>query len=104
MSDFTYIKTRAGWTYLAAVLDLWHRKIVGWSVSRLRDTILTQGALTMALWRESIVPGCVFHSDQGIEYAAHDFRELVESAGMRRSMSRRGIPSTMSPWSPSSTP
>lgn len=92
VGDFTYIKTRAGWIYLAAVLDLWHRKIVGWSVSRSRNTLLTQEALRMALSRESIEPGCLFHSDQGIEYAAHDFRELVESAGMRRSMSRKGNP------------
>lgn len=90
--DFTYIKTRAGWIYLAVVLDLWHRKVVGWSVSRSRNSILTKGALTMALLREAIEPGCVFHSDQGIEYAAHDFRELVESAGMIRSMSRKGNP------------
>lgn len=92
VGDFTYIKTRAGWIYLAVVLDLWHRKVVGWSVSRSRNSILTRGALTMALSREAIEPGCVFHSDQGIEYAAHDFRELVESAGMVRSMSRKGNP------------
>lgn len=90
--DFTYIKTREGWIYLAVVLDLWHRKVVGWSVSRSRNSILTRSALTMALSRETIEPGCIFHSDQGIEYAAHDFRELVESAGMVRSMSRKGNP------------
>lgn len=91
-SDFTYIKARSGWIYLAVVLDLWSRKIVGWSVSRSRTAVLTMSALRMALSREPIMPGCLFHSDQGIEYAAHDMRELVESAGMVRSMSRKGTP------------
>lgn len=91
-SDFTYIKSQSGWIYLAVVLDLWSRKIVGWSVSRSRTSVLTASALRMALSREPVEAGCIFHSDQGIEYAAHDFRELVESAGMVRSMSRKGTP------------
>lgn len=91
-SDFTYIKTRSGWIFLAVVLDLWNRKVVGWSVSRSRTAVLTTSALRMALSREPIMPDCIFHSDQGIEYAAHDMRELVESAGMVRSMSRKGTP------------
>lgn len=90
--DFTYIRTRTGWLYLAVVLDLFNRKAVGWSFSRSRNSLLTQGALKMALSRERIEPGCLFHSDQGVEYAAHDYRELVESAGMVRSMSRKGNP------------
>jgi transposase InsO family protein len=92
VGDFTYLKTRQGWLYLAVVLDLWSRKVVGWSVSRSRNSILTRSALQMGLSRETIMSGCLFHSDQGIEYAAHDFRELVESAGMVRSMSRKGNP------------
>lgn len=92
VSDFTYIRSQSGWVYLAVVLDLWSRKIVGWSVSRSRTSVLTASALRMALSREPIEAGCIFHSDQGIEYAAHDFRELVESAGMVRSMSRKGTP------------
>ncbi len=90
--DFTYIKTRRGWLYLAVVLDLFNRKIVGWSFSGSRNALLTSSALKMALSRERIVPGCLFHSDQGIEYAAHDYRDLLESAGMTRSMSRKGNP------------
>lgn len=90
--DFTYIKTRRGWLYHAVVLDLYSRKVIGWSFSRTRNAHLTMSALRMALSRESPADGCIFHSDQGIEYAAHDYRELVTSAGLTRSMSRKGNP------------
>lgn len=90
--DFTYIKTRSGWLYHAVVLDLFSRKVVGWSFSRRRSAELTKSALRMALSREKPTDGCIFHSDQGIEYAAHEYRELVEAAGMTRSMSRKGNP------------
>ena len=92
VGDFTYIKTRSGWLYHAAVMDLYNHKIVGWAFSRKRNAELTKSALKMALSRETICTGCLFHSDQGIEYAAHDYRELTESVGMIRSMSRRGNP------------
>lgn len=90
--DFTYIKTKIGWLFHAVVLDLFSRRVVGWSFSRQRNTELTKSALRMALSRNEPKPGCIFHSDQGIEYAAHEYRELVESAGMTRSMSRKGTP------------
>ena len=90
--DFTYIKTGRGWLYHAVVLDLYSRKVVGWSFSLHRGKALTMSALKMALARESPESGCIFHSDQGIEYAAHDYRELVETAGLQRSMSRKGNP------------
>jgi transposase InsO family protein len=90
--DFTYIKTRTGWFYHAVVLDLYSRKVVGWAFSRKRNSDLTQSALRMALHRHPPRPGCLFHSDQGIEYAAHEFRDLVRDAEMVRSMSRRGNP------------
>lgn len=92
VGDFTYIKTGTGWLYHAAVMDLYSRKIVGWSFSRKRNAELTKSALRMALSRETIREGCLFHSDQGIEYAAHDYRLLLEAAGLRRSMSRKGNP------------
>ena len=92
VGDFTYIKTKTGWLYHAAVMDLFTRKIVGWSFSRKRNAELTKSALKMALSRESIQASCLFHSDQGIEYAAHEYRLLLESAGMKRSMSRKGNP------------
>lgn len=92
VGDFTYIKTKTGWLYHAVVLDLYSRKVVGWSFSRQRNAELTKSALRMALSRSKPKPGCLFHSDQGIEYAAHEYRALVEEAGMVRSMSRKGNP------------
>jgi transposase InsO family protein len=91
-ADFTYIKTRSGWFYHAVVLDLFSRKVVGWAFSRKRNVELTKSALRMAMHRYPPKPGCLFHSDQGIEYAAHEFRDMVEEAGMVRSMSRKGNP------------
>lgn len=73
-------------------MDLFSRRIVGWSFSRKRNAELTKSALRMALSRRSPLSGCIFHSDQGIEYAAHEYRDLVEQAGMVRSMSRKGNP------------
>jgi putative transposase len=90
--DFTYIRTHSGWLYFAVVLDLYHRKVIGWSFSRLRNTKLTKSALRMALLRERPQKGCLFHSDQGVEYAAHEYRDMLFEAGLRRSMSRRGNP------------
>lgn len=90
--DFTYIKTRKGWLYHAVVMDLFSRKVVGWSFALNRGKALTISALNMALSRETPVGGCIFHSDQGIEYAAHDYRNRVEEAGLKRSMSRKGNP------------
>lgn len=90
--DFTYIKTHQGWLYHAVVLDLYTRKVIGWSFSSQRNSELTKSALKMALLNERPKAGCLFHSDQGIEYAAHDYREVLMKAGMRRSMSRKATP------------
>lgn len=90
--DFTYIKTQQGWFYHAVILDLFSRKVVGWAFSRKRNSELTQSALRMALHRYPPKPDCLFHSDQGIEYAAHSYRDMVEAAGLVRSMSRKGNP------------
>lgn len=90
--DFTHIRTGKGWLYHAVVLDLYSRKVVGWSFSRQRNAELTKSALEMALRNQRPQPGCLFHSDQGIEYAAYEYRDALEAAGMRRSMSRKGTP------------
>lgn len=92
VGDFTYIKTKTGWIYHAAILDLYSRKVVGWSFSKKRNTELTKSALRMALTRHRPKAGCLFHSDQGIEYAAHEYRDMVLEAGLIRSMSRKGNP------------
>lgn len=90
--DFTYVRTQQGWLYHAVVLDLFSRKVIGFSFSSKRNAELTKSALRMALNRTTPKKGCLFHSDQGIEYAAHEFRDVVENAGMKRSMSRKSHP------------
>lgn len=90
--DFTYIKTNQGWLYHAVVIDLFSRKIVGVSFSKKRGVHLTKQALQNALIRQQHKPGCLFHSDQGVEYAAYEFRDFLEEYGFTRSMSRKGNP------------
>lgn len=90
VGDFTYIRTSQSWIYLATVMDLYSRRIVGWSVSKKRTSSLTKDSVQMALEQRSPKPGTLFHSDQGIEYAAHSFRALLDSHGIQRSMSRQG--------------
>jgi len=90
--DYTYIHTESGFVYFAVVMDLFSRRIVGWSFSRRRDSELTKSALVRALKDHYPGLGCLFHSDQGIEYAAHDYHELLRAAGMVRSMSRKATP------------
>ena len=92
VGDFTYIKTQSGWLFHAVILDLFSRKVVGWSFSKKRNAELTKSALHMALVRNTPQTGCVFHSDQGIEYAAHEYRDMLREAGLTRSMSRKGSP------------
>lgn len=92
VGDYTYIKTHTGWFYHAVVLDVFTRRVVGWAFSRKRNSDLTRSALRMALHRYPPKPDCIFHSDQGIEYAAHSYRDLLNDAGLVRSMSRKGNP------------
>jgi len=90
--DFTYIKTRKSLLFHAIVMDMYSRRIIGWSFSRTRNSELTKSALRMAFDTCKPNEGCLFHSDQGIEYAAHEYRDMVEEAGMTRSMSRKSTP------------
>ena len=90
--DFTYIKTKQGWLYHAVVLDLYNRKVIGWSFSRKRNAELTKSALKVAIQNEKYQQDCLFHSDRGIEYAAHEYRDMLLNAGLRRSMSRKSTP------------
>ncbi|WP_408631121.1 IS3 family transposase, partial [Marinimicrobium alkaliphilum] len=90
--DMTYLKTREGDFYLAAVLDLWSRKLIGWAFSRNHDTDLVKGALDMSLALETRQPGCLFHSDQGSEYRSDSYRARLAEAGIVSSMSRAGTP------------
>lgn len=90
VSDITYIPTEQGWLYLAVVLDLCSRAIVGWAMHQRMTTQLVRDALTMALWRRSIVKGLLLHSDRGCQYAAGDYQQLLRDHGIVCSMSRQG--------------
>lgn len=90
VSDFTYIPTREGWLYLAVVLDLYSRKVIGWSMSRTMDTALVETALTMALRERHPPAGLLHHSDQGSQYTSASYRNCLISAMAQLSMSGAG--------------
>lgn len=90
-SDITYIWTQFGWAYLAVVLDLYSRKVIGWSVSEKPDTALVVAALSQALVTRSYVRGqLMFHSDQGCQYTSLELCRFLRERGITQSMSRRG--------------
>ena len=90
VADITYVRTQEGWLYLAAVMDLFSRKIVGWAMSEKIDSRLVVDALEMAVKREVPGQGLVTHSDRGVQYASDHYRRLLRERGMTCSMSRRG--------------
>jgi len=90
VADFTYIDTAEGWLYLAVVLDLFSRRIVGWSMKAEMTAQLVMDALTMALWRRGRPIELLHHSDQGSQYASEDFQRLLAHHGIACSMSRKG--------------
>jgi transposase InsO family protein len=90
LSDITYIRTREGWLYLSAVLDLYNRQIIGWSMEdRLTQNLVLQ-AFQQALGRRKPDPGVVFHSDRGSQYAAKAFRSILDQHQFLQSMSAKG--------------
>ena len=90
LTDITYLKTAEGWLYLAAILDLWSRQIVGWACAPTLHTSLVLAALANALQRRQPAPGLVHHSDRGSQYADADYLAALRAAGLERSMSRAG--------------
>ena len=88
LTDVTFVPTRQGWLYLAVILDLYSRSVVGWSMSQRLDRALAIDALTMALDRRGAAPG-ILHSDRGSIYAVADYRALLAQHGIRQSMSRK---------------
>lgn len=88
VADITYIRVAGRWHYLAVVMDKCSRRILGWSLSRRRDSALTRRAFAHAAHRRKPLPGVVFHSDRGIEYAAHDLGRSLASYGLIQSMNR----------------
>jgi transposase InsO family protein len=93
VSDITYIKTKLGWVYLAVVMDLYNREIIGYSVSKNIDTELVLRATSNAIGKNPQgLQGTVFHSDRGTQYASKGLKTLLEFEGMTQSMSKPGCP------------
>jgi len=89
LADITYIETDQGWLYLAAVMDLYSRRIVGWAMEHHLRADLPLAALKMAIAVQRPGPGLVHHSDRGVQYASAEYRNVMQSVGFRASMSRK---------------
>lgn len=90
VSDITYIPTRKGWLYLCIILDLYSRRIVGWSMDNNMKTEFVLSALKMATDLRGVTKNLIFHSDRGSQYRSNDFREKIDKLGFIQSMSRKG--------------
>ena len=89
-ADITYVWTFEGWLYLAIVMDLYSRQIVGWAMNKRMKKEFVLDALAMAYWQRKPPKGLLHHSDRGSQYACHDYRRVLKSYGMEASMSRKG--------------
>jgi transposase InsO family protein len=89
-ADITYVWTFNGWLYLAVIMDLYSRQIVGWAMDKRMKKQLVLDALAMAYWQRKPLKGLLHHSDRGSQYACHDYRKQLELYGMTASMSRKG--------------
>jgi putative transposase len=90
VTDITYIETAEGWLYLAALLDVWSRRIVGWACGPTLHVSLVLTALQAAVRQRQPAKGLLHHSDRGVQYACHDYKSALSAAGLVCSMSRRG--------------
>ncbi|MCM7806304.1 IS3 family transposase [Enterobacter kobei] len=90
VTDITYIRTHEGWLYLAVVVDLFSRKIIGWSMQSRMTKDIVLNALLMAVWRCNPQKQVLVHSDQGSQYTSHEWQSFLKSHGLEGSMSRRG--------------
>lgn len=90
VSDITYIATDEGWLYLAGILDLYDRSIVGWSMDSRMKTSLVISALRNAIGRKKPKEGLILHSDRGVQYASHNYQKLIQEKNFVCSMSRKG--------------
>ena len=90
VSDITYIRTGEGWLYLAVIMDLYSRRIVGWSMGQRLTTSLVIQAFEMARRRRRPPPGLIYHSDRGSQYTSHAFQSLLRQHGVRCSLSAKG--------------
>jgi len=90
VTDITYVWTEEGWLYLAVVMDLYSRMVVGWSMSERMTSQLVIDALQMAIWRRHRPQGVIIHSDRGSQYCSYDYQRLLTENGFICSMSKRG--------------
>ena len=90
VTDITHIRTHQGWLYLAVVIDLYSRKVVGWSMHSRIKKELVLNALLMAVWRRKPGSLVTMHSDQGSQYTSHDWQAFLDANNLQASMSRRG--------------
>jgi putative transposase len=90
VSDITYIATEQGWLYLAVIMDMFNRQIVGWAMDSTMTRKLVIEALKQAYWRHKPAAGVIHHSDRGCQYASHEYQALLKQYGFRTSMSRKG--------------
>lgn len=90
VTDITYLRTAEGWLYLAVVIDLYSRAVIGWSMKSSLARELAMDALLMAIWRRRPTSEVVIHSDQGVQYGSDDWRRFCREHGLEVSMSRRG--------------
>lgn len=90
VTDITYIRTHEGWLYLAVVVDLFSRKVIGWSMQPRITKDIVLNALLMAVWRRNPKSKVIVHSDQGSQYTSHDWQSFLAVNGLESSMSRRG--------------
>jgi transposase InsO family protein len=91
-ADITYIRILLAFVYLVVILDAYSRKVVGYAISGSIDTTLTIKALRMAIESRKPEPGCIHHSDQGVQYASHEYVDELRQHGFQISMSRKGNP------------
>ena len=90
VGDITYLATAQGWVYLAVLIDLYSRRVVGWATEDHMETTLCLAALQQVRATRGSLEGTIHHSDRGVQYASRAYREALEQTGMRQSMSRKG--------------
>jgi len=90
VGDISYVWTDEGWLYLAVVIDLYSRAVIGWSIDATMSRRLVCDALVMALWRRGFPKGVLFHSDRGSQYCSNDYQKLLKENGFLSNMSRKG--------------
>ena len=88
--DITYIPTQEGWLYLATVIDLYSRRIIGWSMDKSMSATLVNDALHMAIWSRRPKPGLLWHTDRGSQYASESHRKILKTHHIKQSMSLKG--------------